>query len=64
MTVCDSAVGRAKKLLFIEDWDELEFQTACTEAIQIKIEYEKGFLGSLEQRKTAERHLALRVVAQ
>jgi hypothetical protein len=59
--MCESEVGRTKKL-FIEDWDEFEFQTACTEAIQIKLEYEKGFLGSLDQREGAKRHLVSRGV--
>jgi hypothetical protein len=60
--MCEREVGRAKKLLFTDFWDDLEFQTTCTEAIQIKLEYEKGFLGSLDQRERAERHLTARGV--
>ena len=59
---CYSNGKKRRNLLFSEIWDDHEFATACAEALQLKIEYEKGFLGSLDQREKAQRHLALRGV--
>jgi hypothetical protein len=51
-----------EKLLFVEVWPESEFLTATNEELEIKIECEKGFLGSLDQRERAQHHLTLRGV--
>jgi hypothetical protein len=56
------AVRNTKKLLFIDVWPESEFAAASDEEIEIKLEYEAGYLGSLGQIEMARRHLAARAV--
>jgi len=60
--VCSCYKQKTRQKLFTEVWDEAEFENACSEALSIKIKYESGFLGSLDQRERALRHLKLRGV--
>ena len=59
--VCSCYKQKTRQKLFSEVWDEKEFETACSEAIKLKIEDERrSFLGSRDQIEMGERHLALR----
>jgi len=52
-----------KKLLFSEIWDEREFLSADVEELELKRDFEAtSYLGSLDQREMAQRHLANREV--